>query len=148
VKLDPDAARAVAAELKARLAKVVEEERQSRMFQVIARAGQATAFRAIGVQILPGDETVYTVGFHSLVLRTNSSRPLGALAGAEALVTDGAQAGALAGQCSCRSPLPGWGQRLALTPHAADASAVERLSLTGARGRVGRRRRWPGSRRR
>lgn len=92
VKLDPAAARAVAAELQARLAKVAEDERRSRMFEVFARAGQATVFQALGVQILPGDDMVYSVGFHNTAMRTNSSRPLGPLAGAEAMVTDGAQA--------------------------------------------------------
>ena len=92
LKLDPAAARAVAGELQARLAKVAEDERQPQMFEVFARAGQATAFRALGVQILPGDELVYSIGFHNAAMRTNSSRPLGPLAGAEAMVTDGAQA--------------------------------------------------------
>jgi hypothetical protein len=79
VKLDPAAARAVAAELPARLAKVAEDERQSRMFEMYARVGQATVFRALGVQILPGNDMVYSVGFHNTALRTNSSRPLGPL---------------------------------------------------------------------
>jgi hypothetical protein len=51
-----------------------------------------TQFRALGVQVLAGDNEVYTIGFHDDATQTNTSRTLGPLAGAQAMVTDGAQA--------------------------------------------------------
>jgi hypothetical protein len=44
------------------------------------------------VQILTGDDKVYTIGNHQPWSSTNNSRLLGPVAGAEAMVTDGAQA--------------------------------------------------------
>jgi hypothetical protein len=49
-------------------------------------------FQWLGVQVLVGDGTVYTIGSHDAALRTNASRLLGPLAGAQAMVTDGSQA--------------------------------------------------------
>lgn len=65
--------------------------RRAKLYQAFVRAGSATIFRALGVQILAGDDSVYTIGNHDPLAQTNSSRPLGLLAGAEAMVTDGLQ---------------------------------------------------------
>lgn len=54
--------------------------------------GLSSRFRALGVQLLKGSGTVYTIGTHDGFTETNSSRPLGLLAGAKAQVTDGAPA--------------------------------------------------------
>ena len=93
-ELDAGAAQAVAKVLEetlaARAAQRVETERQTQLYELFARAGDATEFRLLGVQVLAGQ--VYTIGFHSDVMKTNSSRLHGPLAGAEAMVTDGAQA--------------------------------------------------------
>jgi Short C-terminal domain len=92
VKLDAGAARAVAHRLhewqaeKAHLASVTQ------VFDAFANAGGATVFRWLGVQVLVGDGTVYTLGFHDPATMTNTSRLLGPLAGAQAMVTDGSQA--------------------------------------------------------
>jgi len=90
--LDAKAAQAVADALRARLAERAERERRGQVFELFAQAGQRTVFQALGVQVMSGGSTVYTIGFHSDGMRANSSRPLGPLAGAEAMVTDGAQA--------------------------------------------------------
>ena len=50
------------------------------------------AFQVLGVQVLKGEGTVYTIGSHNAVKKTNSSRLLGSLSGAHAVVTDGSQA--------------------------------------------------------
>jgi len=65
--------------------------RRAKLYQAFVRSGSATIFRALGVQILGGDDSVYTIGNHDPLMQTNSSRPLGTLAGAEAMVTDGLQ---------------------------------------------------------
>jgi hypothetical protein len=49
-------------------------------------------FRALGVQVLESDGKVYTIGHYSPATKTDSSRLLGPLAGAQAIVTDGSQA--------------------------------------------------------
>src|SRR5215831_6325523 len=70
---------------------VAERDRRARLYTMFVRAGTVTIFQALGVQILAGDDTVYTIGNHDPLVQTNSSRPLGLLAGAEAMVTDGLQ---------------------------------------------------------
>ena len=66
-----------------------EKGRRATLYQAFARAGIVTVFRALDVQILTSDGIVYTIGNHDALTQTNSSRPLGLLAGAEAMVTDG-----------------------------------------------------------
>jgi hypothetical protein len=62
------------------------------LYRAFVRAGTVTTFRALGVQILVGDDRVYTIGNHEAWSETNSSRLLGPLAEAQAVVTDGSQA--------------------------------------------------------
>jgi hypothetical protein len=62
------------------------------VYEKFARAGTVTTFRALGVQVLTGDDKVYAIGEHDPYTKTNSSRLLGSLAGAQAMVTEGAQA--------------------------------------------------------
>ncbi len=69
-----------------------EKERQADLYKTFVRAGTVTTFRALGVQILAGDDKVYTIGNHQPWPETNTSRLLGPLAGAQAVVTDGSQA--------------------------------------------------------
>lgn len=69
-----------------------EKERQTDLYKAFVRAGTVTTFRALGVQVLVGDDKVYTIGSHESWSETNSSRLLGMLAGAQAVVTDGSQA--------------------------------------------------------
>jgi hypothetical protein len=66
-----------------------EKGRRATLYGTFARAGIVMAFPALDVQILTGDGIVYTIGNHDPLTQTNSSRPLGLLAGAEAMVTDG-----------------------------------------------------------
>ena len=69
-----------------------EKERRAELYKTFVRAGTVTTFRALGVQILAGDDKVYTLGNHDPLTKTNSSRLLGLLAGAEAKVTEGTSA--------------------------------------------------------
>lgn len=96
VKLDPGAAQEVAAKVQelnsAGAVHKVERERQAQVFDAFANAGSATVFQRLGVQILLGDGTVYTIGSHNPEARTNTSQLLGPLTGARAMVTDGSQA--------------------------------------------------------
>jgi len=69
-----------------------EKARQADLYETFVRAGTVTLFRAFGVQILKGDDKVYTIGVQAPWEKTNSSRLLGSLAGAEAKVTDGTSA--------------------------------------------------------
>ncbi len=62
------------------------------MFAAFANAGDATVFRALGVQVLVDDGDVYTIGLQNSEAKINASRLLGPLAGAQAMVTDGSQA--------------------------------------------------------
>ncbi len=48
-------------------------------------------FRALGVQVLAAEGSVYTIGSY-VAAKKNNSRLLGPLAGAQAVVTDGSQA--------------------------------------------------------
>jgi hypothetical protein len=68
-----------------------EQGRRATLYETFARTGIVTVFPALGVQVLTGDGIVYTIGNHDPLTQTNSSRPLGLLAGAEAMVTDGPQ---------------------------------------------------------
>jgi hypothetical protein len=96
VKLDVGAAQAVAKALRdsqgTDAARTAETERQAQVHEAFAAAGGPTVFRALGVQVLAAEGTVYTIGYSSAVAKTNTSRLLGQLAGAQAVVTDGAQA--------------------------------------------------------
>lgn len=69
-----------------------EKKRRAELYETFVRAGIVTTFEALGVQILKGDDKVYTIGSHDPYTKTNSSRLLGPLARAEAMVTDGSQA--------------------------------------------------------
>jgi len=92
VGLDADAARAVAEKLEERLAVDAGTGPQAQMYEAFVKSGGVTVFRWLGVQILAGDGKVYSIGSHSAAMKTNTSRLLGLLAGAQAMVTDGAQA--------------------------------------------------------
>jgi len=95
VKLDAGAAQVVAEKVRALnaagAAHRAESERQSQVYEMFAKAGDATVFRWLGMQVA-GDDNVYTVGSHNPAAKTNSSRLLGPLAGTQAMVTDGSQA--------------------------------------------------------
>jgi hypothetical protein len=96
VRLDSGAAQAVAKvvqeEFAGRTAQMAEMERRAQVYEAFASAGGATVFGALGVQVLAGDGTVYTIGVDSAANGTSTSRLLGPLAGARAVVTDGSQA--------------------------------------------------------
>ena len=68
-----------------------EMDRRTQVYDIFVKAG-VTKFKLLGVQVLAGDSNVYTIGLHDAATKTNSSRLLGPLAGAEAMVTDGSQA--------------------------------------------------------
>ena len=65
-----------------------EKGRRARLYDTFARAGNVTIFPALGVQMIAGDDAVYTIGNHDPLTETNSSRSLGLLHRAEAVVTD------------------------------------------------------------
>lgn len=95
--IDEGAAVAVAAEVRDRLAASdahsAEAHRQTEVFKVFASAGgRTTVFSRLNVQVLADGNDVYTVGDHNFQTKTNTSRLLGPLAGAQAMVTDGSQA--------------------------------------------------------
>ncbi len=69
-----------------------EKQRRSELYNDFVRVGTVITFRALGVQVLQGGDTVYTLGFHNTDAKTNSSRRLGLLAGAQAQVTEGTSA--------------------------------------------------------
>jgi len=70
-----------------------EKKRRSEVYEEFIRTGSIRTFPALGVQIVPaGGEKVYTIGPHDQWKKTNGSRLLGSLAGAQATVTDGSQA--------------------------------------------------------
>jgi hypothetical protein len=69
-----------------------EKTRQSELYEAFVQAGTVTLYRAFGVQIVKGDDKVYTIGLHQTWTKTNDSRLLGPVAGAEAQVTDGTSA--------------------------------------------------------
>jgi hypothetical protein len=94
--LDPAAAGEVAKVVKqwlaAHAAKTDAMQRQADMYEALVSAGGATVFRSLGVQVLVPDGKVYTIGYHNSAAKTDTSQLLGPLAGAQAMVTDGAQA--------------------------------------------------------
>jgi hypothetical protein len=69
-----------------------DNKRRAELYETFVHAGTVTTFRALGVQVLAGDDSVYSIGNHDAWAKTNGSRLLGSLAGAEAMVTDGTQA--------------------------------------------------------
>ena len=79
VKLDGDAAQAVA-------------EKVQELHAAGDGPGRATVFEWLGVQVLVDDGKVYTIGSQDPAAKTNMSRLLGPLVGANAMVTDGSQA--------------------------------------------------------
>src|SRR5215471_17716082 len=85
-----------------------EQGRRATLYETFARTGIVTVFPALDVQILTGDGIVYTIGNHDPLTQTNSSRPLGLLAGAEAMVTDGPQVPSHGLRCSCHLRQPHW----------------------------------------
>lgn len=96
VKLDANAAKAVADKVQelnaAGAVRKAERERQAQVFDAFAAARGVTVLQRLGVQVLVGDGKVYSIGTHNPQTKTNTSRLLGPLAGAEAMVTDGSQA--------------------------------------------------------
>lgn len=95
-ELDATAAQAVARKVQGYLAasagQLAEKERRAHLYETFADAGTVTMFGALGVQVMTGGDKVYTIGSHNAVMKTNTSRLLGPLAGTEAMVTDGSQA--------------------------------------------------------
>jgi hypothetical protein len=69
-----------------------EQQRQAALYGEFVRVGTVITFRSFGVQVLAGGDQVYTIGDHQPWTKTNRSRLLGPLAGAEATVTDGTSA--------------------------------------------------------
>jgi hypothetical protein len=67
---------------------VAAKELQAELYEAFVRAGTVKKFTALGVQVLAGDDKVYTLGTHDQYAKTNDSRVLGLLAGSEAKVTD------------------------------------------------------------
>jgi hypothetical protein len=96
VKLDAGAAQAVAKaiqqRLTARATQAAEKQRSAQIYETFVSARPATTYRTLGVQVLAGVGRVYTIGSHDAVMKANTSRLLGPLAGAQATVTDGSQA--------------------------------------------------------
>jgi hypothetical protein len=92
VGLDPRAAQAVAETIQRWPAADPDIEHHAQTFEAFVNAGGPAVFQWLGVQVLAGTGTVYTVGSHNAALKTNTSRLLGPLAGAQAMVTDGSQA--------------------------------------------------------
>ena len=90
VRLDPGAAEAVAEALEKMRAAHAEAERQAQVHEAFASAGPPTVLRSLGVQVLAKAGEVYTIGGE--IRGRNTSRLLGPLAGAQAVVTDGSQA--------------------------------------------------------
>jgi hypothetical protein len=90
VGLDAGAAQAVAERVQELLAadavQTAEMERQAQVYEAFENAGRVTVFRRLGVQVLVGDGKVFTIGSHNATTKTDSSRLLGPLAGAEAWV--------------------------------------------------------------
>jgi hypothetical protein len=65
-----------------------EKKRQPELCETFVRSGTVTVFDALWVQILAGDNQVYSIGHQDEYEKTNDSRVLGPLNGAEAHVTD------------------------------------------------------------
>lgn len=96
VKLDAGVAQATAETLQqmsdAAVVRAAERASRTQVYEAFVNAGDATVFQLLGVQVLVGDGTVYTIGSHDAETKTNTSQLLGPLAGAQAMVTDGSQA--------------------------------------------------------
>jgi hypothetical protein len=96
VNLDASAAQATAETLQewsaAAATRKAEVGRRTQVYEAFASAGGATVFQQLGVQVLAGNDEVYTIGLHNAAAKTNTSRLLGPLAGSQAMVTDGSQA--------------------------------------------------------
>jgi hypothetical protein len=96
VQLDAGAAEATAEKLQemfaAAAAQQAEMDRRAQVYEAIVNAGGAAVFNLLGVQVWVGDGNVYTIGLRNDQTKTNTSRVLGPLAGAQAMVTDGSQA--------------------------------------------------------
>lgn len=95
VKLDIGAAQAVAEILQERRAahatQTAEAERQAQVYEAFTAAGGGSVFSALRVQVLAAEGEVYTIGYSDAAAKADSSRLLGHLAGAQAVVTDGSQ---------------------------------------------------------
>jgi hypothetical protein len=95
VKLDASVATAFRKTLEQTAAKAAAEaaepKRRAAVYQKLTD-GTLTKFQAFEVQVLAGENVVYTIGSRDDVAKTDSSRLLGPLAGAEPMVTDGSQA--------------------------------------------------------
>lgn len=91
VKLDGAAAQAVANTLQQQrvtgAAQIAETRHQAQVYKALAAAGDLTEFWALGVQVLAAEGTVYTIGESSAATKTDTSRLLGQLPGAKAVVT-------------------------------------------------------------
>jgi hypothetical protein len=96
VELDASAAQATAETLQqmsaADAVRAAERARCAQVYEAFANASDATVFQLLGVQVLVGGGTVYTIGSQNVERKTNTSQLLGLLAGAQAMVTDGSQA--------------------------------------------------------
>ena len=95
VTLDANEAGAFRQALEQKATEVVtdaaEPKRQAEVYRQLAGA-TLTRFPAFRVQVLAGENLVYTIGSRDDVAKTDSARLLGPLPGAEAVVTDGSQA--------------------------------------------------------
>ena len=69
-----------------------ERQRQAGLFEATAQEGAVAKFGALGVQVVAGDDDVYTIGYHDSHDRIDDSRVLGPLAGAVASVTESTSA--------------------------------------------------------
>jgi hypothetical protein len=69
-----------------------EKLRRSEVYAAFMRAGIVITFPKLGVQVLKDGDAVYTIGIQDGLAKSNSSRPLGRLAGAVAQVTEGTSA--------------------------------------------------------
>jgi hypothetical protein len=96
VKLDAGAAQAVAKILQdqraGHAAQTAEAERQAQVYEAFTATAGPAVFPALRVQVLAAEGKVYTIGHSNAAAKTDSSRLLGHLAGAQAIVTDGSQA--------------------------------------------------------
>jgi hypothetical protein len=94
--LDADAAGSLLEVLQQRAAahraRQAEKQLRQQMYQRLVRADDVSVFRALGVQVIAGDDQVYSLGINDLSSQANTSKVLGTLSGAQAMVTDGAQA--------------------------------------------------------
>lgn len=95
-ELDAQAASSLSEVLQRRAAahgaRLAEKERQEQMYQLLSRQETVSLFPALGVQVIADDDRVYTIGVSNPAAQTDTSRLLGALSGAQAMVTDGSQA--------------------------------------------------------